>query len=95
MNLALTMRLSSFKVRTTRIYKSVNGARFAVRTVYFMKGASMNKKTKIEWFVRIARCERCRTEFDIAELKFNVCEPCYVRTYGEVGVDYFDEEQCW
>jgi len=52
-----------------------------------------NKKTKIEWFVPVVRCERCRTEFDIAELKFNVCEPCYVRTYGEVGVDYFDEEQ--
>ena len=52
----------------------------------------MNKKTKIEWCVPVVRCERCRTEFDIAELKFNVCEPCYVRTYGEVGVDYFDEQ---
>lgn len=42
------------------------------------------------WFPEILKCERCRNDFGKAELIFNVCEPCYVLTYGEIDVDYVE-----
>lgn len=46
-----------------------------------------------KWYVNVVRCECCREPFGVAELISNLCEPCYVRTYGVVGLDYFDKEQ--
>ena len=50
-------------------------------------------KTKFTgWFPEILKCERCRNNFGKDELIFNVCEPCYVLTYGEIDVDYVEFE---